>query len=212
MARSYAAVDNLTLEIGLSVTLFLGTNIDDVFVLLAFFSDRRFKPIQIVLGQYLGIFALALASIALAYGAKQITPAYIGLLGLVPFGLGLKKLWDLFESSDNKESEPLISEGTFHKSTKLLTVAGVTMANGGDNISAYAPIFATKSLEILLIYLLVFFVMTGIWCAAALFLINHEGIGDAIKRVSHYAVPLVFVSLGGYILYEAGSLTLLFPK
>ncbi len=203
-------MENLVLEIGIAVTLFVGTNIDDIFVLLAFYSDSRFKPKEIVLGQYLGIFALAFASVALSLGAKQLPHAYIGLLGLVPLGLGLKKLGDFFRCPGNEQSEDVIAKGSFQKSTKVLTVVGITMANGGDNVGVYVPIFATKHLWVLSVYLLIFFLMTGIWCSVALYLIHHKHIGAVIKRFSHYVVPWVFVGLGGYILYEAGSFRLFF--
>lgn len=36
--------------IGLGVVLFASTNIDDIFVLLGFFADRRFKAREVVAG------------------------------------------------------------------------------------------------------------------------------------------------------------------
>jgi cadmium resistance protein CadD (predicted permease) len=41
--------------LGIAVVLFVSTNIDDVFVLLGFFSDPKVKFRHVVLGQYLGI-------------------------------------------------------------------------------------------------------------------------------------------------------------
>jgi cadmium resistance transport/sequestration family protein len=204
-------MENLSLEIGIAITLFAGTNIDDIFVLLAFFSDKRFSTKQVILGQYLGIFALTMGSIGISYGAKQIPQAYIGLLGLVPLVLGLYKLWGLFQTSvgGDSDSDDIIAEGYLQKSAKFLTVAGVTMANGGDNVGVYVPLFATKTFGTLLIYLFVFFIMTGVWCAGALYLIHHKHIGGVIKRYCHYVVPWIFIVLGGYILYEAGSFNLL---
>lgn len=38
--------------IGIAVGVFATTNIDDVFILLGFFSDPKFKPRQIVLGHH----------------------------------------------------------------------------------------------------------------------------------------------------------------
>lgn len=196
------------IEIGLAVTLFVGTNIDDVFVLLAFFSDSRFKEKQVVMGQYLGSLALSLGSIVLSFGAKQIPQAYIGLLGIIPFALGAKKLWELFRASEDEESDEDIEGLSVLTSAKIFTVAGVTMANGGDNVGVYVPLFATKPFGILLLYTAVFMIMTAVWCAMALYLVNHRHVGAVIKRFSHYIVPWVFMALGLYILYEAKTLTL----
>jgi cadmium resistance protein CadD (predicted permease) len=39
---------------GLAVLLFASTNVDDIFVLIAFFSDRAFRAREVVAGQLLG--------------------------------------------------------------------------------------------------------------------------------------------------------------
>ena len=41
--------------IGIGISAFVATNIDDIFVLMLFYANSKFKPFQIVLGQYLGI-------------------------------------------------------------------------------------------------------------------------------------------------------------
>ena len=38
--------------IGVGIALFAATNVDDIFVLLAFFTDARFRPRQIVRGRW----------------------------------------------------------------------------------------------------------------------------------------------------------------
>lgn len=196
-------MEAFVLEIGLAIALFASTNIDDVFVLLAFLSDPRFKEKEVISGQYLGILALTLGSILLSFGAKQIPLAYIGLLGVIPFALGAKKLWELFQSPEGEKPEENTEGSGLQTSTKFLTVAGVTIANGGDNVGVYVPLFTTKPFAILLLYTVVFMLLTAVWCAVALYLINHRHIGTAIKRFSHYIIPWIFMALGVYILYEA---------
>jgi cadmium resistance protein CadD (predicted permease) len=46
-----------------SVAAFASTNIDDIFVLLGFFSAPAFRTRHVVLGQYLGIGALVAVSL-----------------------------------------------------------------------------------------------------------------------------------------------------
>ena len=41
--------------IGIGISSFIATNIDDIFVLMLFFSTSNFRKSQIVIGQYLGI-------------------------------------------------------------------------------------------------------------------------------------------------------------
>ena len=52
--------------IAIGVALFASTNIDDIFLLSAFFADRHLATRSVVLGQFLGIGALTVASAAAA--------------------------------------------------------------------------------------------------------------------------------------------------
>jgi cadmium resistance protein CadD (predicted permease) len=48
--------------IGIGVTAFVATNIDDIVVLMVFFSSSNFQARHIVIGQYLGIGSLVAIS------------------------------------------------------------------------------------------------------------------------------------------------------
>jgi cadmium resistance protein CadD (predicted permease) len=75
--------------IAIGVASFAATNIDDIFVLMMFFSSTSSSPLafpskQIVLGQYVGI-GLLIAISALGSFISLVVPTYvIGLLGIVP--------------------------------------------------------------------------------------------------------------------------------
>jgi cadmium resistance protein CadD (predicted permease) len=78
--------------IAIGVTVFVLTNIDDVFLLTAFFADGRVRARAIVSGQLLDIGALVAASALAALTALVIPRAWIALLGLAPLALGLRLL------------------------------------------------------------------------------------------------------------------------
>jgi cadmium resistance protein CadD (predicted permease) len=48
----------LTTALVLGLTVFVATNVDEVFVLLGFFADPKFCARQVIVGQYLGIGAI----------------------------------------------------------------------------------------------------------------------------------------------------------
>jgi len=195
--------------LGIAVVLFASTNVDDIFVLLGFFADPKFRPRQVVIGQYLGIAALYAASVLASLISLVIPAAYIGLLGLAPIFLGLKKLWMLREGSgadDAPEDHEKVSAGHGN----IVAVAAVTIANGGDNISIYTPLFATRTIDEIAVIAIVFVLMTALWLGVAHFLVNHPTIGRPIRRYGHRAVPFVLVALGTLILYEAGTVRLFY--
>jgi hypothetical protein len=71
-------VEGFFIEFALALIVFAGSNIDDVFVLLAFFSDRRFQTKEVIVGQYCGILTLTLGSIMLSFFLKAIPDGYVG--------------------------------------------------------------------------------------------------------------------------------------
>ena len=86
-----AVVDELAAAAALGAGVFVATNLDDVFLLLAFFSDPRQRVAHVVLGQLLGMAALTAASLLAALGALVVPAAYVGLLGVLPLAIGVKE-------------------------------------------------------------------------------------------------------------------------
>jgi len=72
---------------------FASTNIDDIFVLMLFFSKigNQLKKRHIIIGQYLGIMTLLLISTIGSIGLNLIPQQYTGLLGIIPILLGIKE-------------------------------------------------------------------------------------------------------------------------
>ena len=178
--------------IAVSVVAFASTNVDDIFVLLGFFADPAFRARHVVLGQYLGIGTLVAVSLVCSLIALVIPPAYIGLLGLLPIGIGAKKLWEAWRGEEDGGEERHSAPGAH----KILAVATVTIANGGDNIGVYVPMLTTRSLKETLVLLAVFAVMTALWCFVAHYLVNHRSLGAPIRRYGHLLLPWVLIAIG----------------
>ncbi len=75
-----------------SIISFVSTNIDDIFVLMVFYTqvNKKMKNQDIIIGQYLGIGILVTLSIIGAVGVNFLPDKYIGALGLLPVILGIK--------------------------------------------------------------------------------------------------------------------------
>jgi len=65
--------------VGIAVALFASTDIDDLFVLLSLFADRKFQVYEVVVGQYLGLAGLYGASVLAALISCVVSTAYIGV-------------------------------------------------------------------------------------------------------------------------------------
>ena len=189
--------------IGLAVVMFASTNVDDIAVLFTFLVDPSFRLRQIIAGQYIGLSALIIMSLLASLAALVLEPAQLGLVGLLPIVIGLKRLSDLLRS-DELERRPKPTEAS-----AVLSVAGVTIANGGDNISVYTPEFASRSAAEIAVISATFAVLTAGWLLVANVLVNHPRLGDPIRRYGRVVAPSVLVGLGIFILVDSGSLRLL---
>ncbi|WP_182884582.1 cadmium resistance transporter [Microbispora sp. H10885] len=188
--------------LGTALAVFAGTNVDDVVILTVLFLSARAqgrpRPWQIVTGQYAGIAALVAVSGVAALGLAVVPDQWAGLLGLVPLALGVRGLVAAVRSSGGDDDPaPAVATG-------VLSVAGVTVANGADNVSVYTPLFRSIGPAATLLTIAVFAVLVAVWCAAASWLGSHKKIIEFAERFGHWLVPIVFIVIGALIVLDSG--------
>lgn len=182
--------------------LFAATNIDDLVVLTVLFlasARGALSTWKVVAGQYLGFIALVAISVVAAVGLTVVPDEWVGFLGLIPLAIGVYGLIrTLRRRGDDADDESAIRAGG------LLGVAGITVANGADNISLYTPVFRTMPVGDTAMTIIVFLVLVAVWCLAARVIGTHKAVIEGLERVEHWLVPAVFIGLGLYILIETG--------
>lgn len=186
---------------------FVATNLDDFVLLMVFFSQvpSRFSHHQIFWGRYLGFAALVVLSLPGFFGGLVLPKAYVGLLGLVPIAIGLRQL---FRRDDGAEVQavppklPLLN-------AQIAAIAGITLANGGDNIGIYVSLFAGQTWAELGLTLLVFGVLVALWYWLARGLVGQPGVRDRLTVVGHRLMPLVLIGLGLFILVDSETYRLI---
>ena len=189
----------------IGITSFVATNIDDIFVLMVFFSSLTFPVRHVIVGQYIGIGLLVSIS-ALGSFIALVIPSYIiGLLGIAPIMIGVKKLVTFRRKN---ESDPKSKETAQDKEKSnnlaFAVVAAVTFSNGSDNIGVYTPLFAKyNAASQVSVLATIFMAMTAVWCIAAYYLVNHPLVASKIRRIGHIILPFVLIGLGIYILIES---------
>ncbi|HEY9875784.1 MAG TPA: cadmium resistance transporter [Candidatus Obscuribacterales bacterium] len=206
-------MSNLVTAIPTAITAFSATNIDDLVILMLFFSqvNATFRRRHILAGQYLGFTALIVASIPGFFGGLIVPRHWIGLLGLLPIAIGLARLVNSQSDSSEDESETEESDPSpiaSFLSPQTYSVAAITVANGGDNIGIYVPLFASSGLGSLLVIIGVFFLLLGVWCYAAYKLTNQSAIAHPLTRYGNIIVPFILLGLGTFIVLESHSLSL----
>ena len=180
---------------GRAIVAFAATNIDDIFVLTLFFAQKNLKRWHVIMGQYLGLAGLIAISLVGFFARLIIPKTWIGLLGLAPIAIGIKKLIDW------KHGKEAVHDKT--SAASVLTVAVVTFANGGDNIAIYVPLFANSDAPALFLTLSIFALMIAVWCIAGYYLGSHMALRRVVDRYGHMLVPFVLIGLGISILLDS---------
>jgi cadmium resistance protein CadD (predicted permease) len=185
-----------------SILAFVSTNIDDIFILMMFYASKKFSFSTIIAGQYIGIAVLVLISLVAAYVGTFVDPAIVGLLGLFPLYLGTKQMIDLFRKQVEQKEKDL-------PSTTFFAVAGVTIANGADNIGVYVPLLTTMTSYQKVEMLIVFGALTYLLCLGGRYLATHPLIGKQLDKYGHILMPIVLILLGIVIMVESGTFIML---
>lgn len=187
--------------------LFVVTNIDHLMLLTLWFVHGHQRPgttLRICAGQYLGFSAILAATAILNLISGFVIPeAQLHLLGLIPLILGVKagigEILERRESNDSRDAQSAESklEG---KPVSVGAVALVTIANGGDEIGVYLPVFALSAWWQVALFCAVFLVLAGALLALAWFITGRLGLAEVLERFEAVLFPSVLILLGVLIL------------
>ncbi len=187
-------------HIAIAATTFILTNIDDLLILSIYFASPHYKTKNIVIGQYLGIITItAISFLGLVLGSL-FEDQWISLLGVIPLALGIKDLIQL-QVDEKIEKKDFSSKKSEYE---LLNVAVVTLANGGDNIGVYIPVFANLEVRYIQVYALVFLTLTGLLCFLANYFVSHPKIKRMFSKYGKTILPVFLILLGLFILKGFG--------
>jgi cadmium resistance protein CadD (predicted permease) len=199
----------------LAIAAYIATNIDNLFVLLAFLAEAGGQPRRVIAGQFAGSLTLIVGSILLAALLTRLPTGYVGLLGVLPIGVGLSKAWTRFRPGNPDQEEETQAAARTHApgagaSSSWWTVACVAVANGSDNLAVYVPLYASHSHSEGMFISLVFVAMIGLWCAGAVWLVDHPLLGAPIRRYGTALLPLILLAIGVSVIVQNDALRIVF--
>ncbi len=182
------------------VASFGATNVDDLFVLVLFFSQAEVAGTPrwpIVLGQYLGFGILVGVSLA-GYAFHLLIPRpWIGLLGVVPILMGIRD-WRRHKVRAMGRTETAVGKAASWGGS-VFAVAVVTIANGADNLGVYTPLFAASDRAQVQVTVALFGVLLAAWCGFSHWLSTRPVLAWTVQQRGSRLVPWLFVGLGLYV-------------
>ena len=191
-----------------AIGVYISTSIDYLIVLIILFAQlsQNKQKWHIYAGQYLGTGLLVGVSLVAAYVVNFVPEAWmVGLLGLIPIYLGIR--FAIVGEGEEEEEEEITKRLEQSKANQLFwTVTLLTISSGGDNLGIYIPYFASLDWAQTLVALLVFAIGVLIFCELSRVLSSIPLISETIEKYERIIVPLVFIPLGLYIMYENGTI------
>lgn len=178
--------------------MFAVTNVDDIVVLAVFFGQAgrsRSAAIRVIIGQFLGFPGILVASVLGALGANLLPPPALPYLGLIPLALGLRAAWVLWRQHRSGGAR-----ATSSTPVGIGQVAVVTIANGGDNIGVYLPVFAVAGAARITTYIAVFLVGVALWCAAGWYFSSRPAVAAVLAHWGDLLLPVALIGIGLVIL------------
>ncbi|GAO99260.1 cadmium resistance transporter [Fructobacillus ficulneus] len=188
---------------------YLGTSSDYFIILVLIFATFRQKNQvrPIIIGAYLGNALLVLIAFLVGLTLKQVPAEWLlGLLGLIPIILGVKNFLTEEEEEEGEVFVEKLSQTASHKI--VMTVVVMTIAScGADNLALYIPYFSLAGLDLLPIIFAMFFLILTLSMVAAYHLAQVKQIQEVFEKFGDGIQSLVYLILGIYILFEAGTVT-----
>lgn len=209
------------------VVAFAATNLDDLFLLMLYFSQANNDPQRersIIVGQYLGFSVLVLISVLGYLGSLLLPGHYVGILGILPILLGVRELLALRRAGEDEGQQAEAAVVEPHQTRivrfRLLhwlrpqtsSIATVTVANGSDNIAIYTPLFATGGVTQMVTIIAVLLLMVRVWCFIADWLAENPVVAGPLRRYGRIVMPFVLMGIGLVILVESRALEVFIPR
>lgn len=129
-----------------SIFSFIGTNLDDLLVVMFLFCRAQKKRARrgIFIGRVLGIILLISLSLLGAYGIRFLSDDHVKYLGFFPIFLGMKYLYDTRKNAERTdEMSKLKQMKNQSEISSIFHAIMLCFANGADNIGVYIPLFAS---------------------------------------------------------------------
>ncbi|MFZ4639953.1 MAG: cadmium resistance transporter [Nodosilinea sp.] len=219
-------MDWITSTLLMGVAIATATTFDDNIYLTLFFSKTNysFRPRHVILGELIGFTGLVMISLIGFVAGLVVDHAWVGLLGFLPLAIGINTL--ISNETDDQEQTPDItvanpshrpyrqvrSRSLVHtfKDPQTYKVSAVTLANGGNNLAIYIPLFASTSLPRLSLILATCYGAIALWLSLSYHLTRQPMLAVIMARYVRRAFPFVLIWLGTNILINNGSYQLVY--
>jgi cadmium resistance protein CadD (predicted permease) len=195
-------LDTLTI-IAIAASAFIGTNLDNLVLLMALYSRYDQKAGIVTTGYFAGMLLIGAICIVIGEAGELFPLSYLGMLGVIPIFIGVVALIKLFFGKNKHESQD-----TSVKHNHLAIFMAVLMTqlgNGADSIITFSVLYADSTDRSDYLIILTFFSMICLFAWLAFYSLKHRRLSEILVKYGHYVTPFILILVGVYILLNTAS-------
>lgn len=189
--------------IAVTAGAFIGTNLDNLILLVALYSRFENHPRTVTAGYVLGMVLICTISLVIGFGGGFIPVAYLGFLGVVPIIMGVFALIQLFRAGQAEVDSSFAKESSLR--TIFIAVVITQLSNGADSIITFSVFLADSTPATDYLIVLTFLAMTGLFAWLAYYSLKHRMLSDILDRYGRYVTPFILILVGFYIISNTAS-------
>ena len=193
----------MSIIIAVTAGAFIGTNLDNLVLLVALYSRYQEHPRMVTTGYFAGMLLIGAICFVIGKGGGFIPVAYLGMLGVIPIIIGIIALVQLFQTTQAGETASFVSGSS--RKTIFITVLMTQLSNGADSIVTFSIFLADSKDAADYLIALTFMAITGVFAWVAYYSLKHRALSDVLDRYGRYITPFILILVGAYILSNTAS-------
>jgi cadmium resistance protein CadD (predicted permease) len=195
-------LDILTI-VAIAAGAFIGTNLDNLVLLMALYSRYDQKAGIVAAGYFAGMLLIGAVCIVIGEAGELFPLAYLGMLGVIPIFIGVLALIKLFLGKTT--NEPHDTSVKHSHLAIFMAVLMTQLGNGADSIITFSVLYADSTDRSDYLIILTFFSMICLFAWLAYYSLTHRKLSEILVKYGHYVTPFILILVGVYILLNTAS-------
>jgi cadmium resistance protein CadD (predicted permease) len=196
-------MSEILIIIGVTAGAFIGTNLDNLLLLVAMYSRYEQRAGIVTAGYFTGMILIGVITLIIGEVGDIIPLAYLGLLGVVPMMMGVLSLWKLFRSTQPGEVASVAAADT--RLAVFFALISTQLSNSADSIIMFSALYADSSDPSDYMVAPTFLAMAGVFAGVAYYSVKHPKLSRFLSRYGQYVTPFILILVGYYILSNTAS-------
>jgi cadmium resistance protein CadD (predicted permease) len=195
-------IDILTI-VAVAASAFIGTNLDNLVLLMALYSRYDQKSGIVTAGYFAGMLLIGAVCLLIGEAGEFFPLAYLGMLGVIPIFIGVVALIKLFLGKNTNQAH---DTSVKHSHMAIFMAVLMTqLGNGADSIITFSVLYAdsTDSSDYLIVTTFIGMICLFAWLAY--YSLKHRRLSEILVKYGHFVTPFILILVGVYIILNTAS-------